>query len=85
MEIGLEIVEGGLPTCKCTSCQNSGKSSQTSVFPDNLLETAIEAVEHVAQANWNGREQAAKRWLRLVFAGKTQKSLDEIQEEINEE
>jgi hypothetical protein len=51
----------------------------------SMLEAAIEAVEHVAQANWDGREEAAKQWLRLVDSGKTDKSLDDIQREVNSE
>lgn len=43
------------------------------------------AVEHMAQANWSGREQAAKMWLCRVMSGDTSKSLDQIQEEVNNE
>lgn len=51
-----------------------------------LLLAAVEAVEHVAQANWSGRERAAKRYLRLVAQGNPDdKSLEWVQAEINTE
>lgn len=50
-----------------------------------MYEAAIEAVEHVGQANWNGRESAAKEWLYRVSQGLVDKSLNEIQKRINEE
>lgn len=50
-----------------------------------MYDAAIEAVEHVAVANWNSREEAAKRWLELVKNGDTSKSLDQVQKEVNNE
>lgn len=55
-------------------------TNQTKV---NLLYAALEAVDHVGQANWAGRQEAARTWLSKVFTGKTDKSLDEIQEEVD--
>lgn len=47
---------------------------------------AIEAIEHMAQANWSSREQAAKRYLSLVAEGSgNTKSLHEIQKETNKD
>jgi len=49
-----------------------------------LFNAAIEAVEHMAQANWDGREKAARIYLSEVFRGTANaKSLDKIQKEIN--
>ena len=50
-----------------------------------LLDAAFEAVEYVGQANWSGREEAAKEWLQQVFSGDTSTSLDQIQNRINQE
>lgn len=49
-----------------------------------LYDAAVEAIEHMAQANWSGREKAALSYLHLVAKdnGNT-KSLEEIQREIN--
>lgn len=44
---------------------------------------AVEAIGHLEQANWQGRGEAAKKWLGRVLRGDDSKSLDEIQEEIN--
>lgn len=49
----------------------------------NLLDAALEAVDHVGQANWVSRQEAVREWLVRIFHGKIDKSLDEIQEEIN--
>ncbi|KKN91168.1 hypothetical protein LCGC14_0220340 [marine sediment metagenome] len=49
-----------------------------------MYEAAIEAIEHVGQTNWSGRVEAAKVWLKRILDGKTDKSLDQIQKEINE-
>ncbi len=50
-----------------------------------LLDAALEAVEHVGQANWTGREAAAREWLHLVFSGDLSESLSQIQDRINQE
>lgn len=51
---------------------------------ETLYNAAIEAVDHISQANWHGRDEAAKRYLYFVATvGDNTKSLDEIQDEIN--
>lgn len=50
----------------------------------SLYEAAIEAIEHVAQANWDnrmGKVEAAKAWLGQVVNGTTDQSLDDFQTE----
>ncbi len=49
-----------------------------------MLDAALEAVEHVGQANWEGRESAAKEWLRRVADGEHNLNLDTVQDEVNE-
>ena len=48
-----------------------------------LLDAAIEAIVYVGHANWDRRQQAAREWIELVASGGTDKSLDDIQEEVN--
>lgn len=43
-----------------------------------LLDVALEAMEYVAKANYDHREQTARIWLGRMWAGKTDKSLEEI-------
>ncbi len=69
-----------------------GDISMGEFIPDECLisvvemyQAAVEAVDHVGQANWAGRVEAAKRWLDRVCDGKTDKSLDQIQEVVNKE
>ncbi len=45
-----------------------------------LLDVALEALDYVAKANYNHREQTARLWLKRAWEGKTDKSLDEIDE-----
>ncbi len=45
---------------------------------------AVEAIGHVEQANWGSRGEAARKWFGRVLAGDDSKSLDEIQEEVND-
>ena len=49
-----------------------------------LLDVALEALDYVAKANYNHREQTARLWLKRVWEGKTDKSLDEISDELEE-
>ncbi|KKK71059.1 hypothetical protein LCGC14_2917750 [marine sediment metagenome] len=49
-----------------------------------LLDLALEALDYVAKANYNHREQTARLWLKRVWEGKTDKSLDEISDELEE-
>ncbi len=46
---------------------------------DEMLEAAIEAVEYVGQANWEGRESAAIEWLRLTRKGQTNLSISDVE------
>lgn len=55
------------------------------VTVDRMYEAAVEAVEHVSQANWSEREDAAKRYLFQIASGETNADLDRIQGEVNEE
>ena len=58
-------------------------SKQKKVTVKEMYGAAVEAVEHMSQANWDGREQAAKQWLHKISLGKRDMSLDEIQRECN--
>ncbi len=49
-----------------------------------MHQCAIEAVEHMAQANWSNREEAAKDYLNAIFNEQLDADLDTIQKEINE-
>lgn len=55
------------------------------VSPEVMYEAGVEAIDHMSQANWQGRDDAAKLWLARILKGDMSKSLDEIQEEINKE
>ena len=60
-----------------------GVKHNTPMTAQQTYDLAVEAIDHVAQANWEGRDTAAKRWLAKALVGNDEKSLDEIQEEIS--
>jgi len=47
-----------------------------------LLDVALEAIDYVGQANYLRRELTARYWLGLMWAGKTDKSIDEVSDEL---
>lgn len=49
-----------------------------------LLDVALEALEYVAKANYDCRERTAKIWLGRMWTGKTDKSLEEVSDELEE-
>lgn len=71
---------GNCQTAKVRHCDKKGYKMTVKL----MYEAAIEAIEHVGQTNWSGRVEAAKVWLKRILDGKTDKSLDQIQKEINE-
>lgn len=43
-----------------------------------LLEAAIDAIDYVAMANYDHRQRAASHWLMRIWNGKTNMSIDEV-------
>lgn len=66
-----------------TSCAVEGNKMPRLTI-ELMYQSAIEAVEHLSQANWSGREETAKIFLRAIRNGQTNANLDAIQDEINE-
>ena len=50
-----------------------------------MYQAALEVVDHLSQANWDGREKAAKRFLSAIRNGQSDANLDVIQDEVNGE
>ena len=51
-----------------------------SVTIQEMLDAALEAVDYVSQANWRGRETAARAWLRRISTGDRGLTIDQIAE-----
>ena len=49
-----------------------------------LLDAALEAIDYVGQLNHSHRERTAMCWLERMWDGKTDMSLDEVSNELEE-
>lgn len=52
---------------------------------EEMLEAAMEVIDHLGRANWSGRQQAAQRWLKRILNDQRDLSLNEIQDVVNKE
>lgn len=51
---------------------------------DELLEVALEAIGYVGRANYSERERTATCWLERMWDGKTDMSIDQVSDALEE-